>query len=234
MTLIQVGIENDRFTGRSQAWLLDFPGCFAYGKDANQAVLNVPHALGSFREWALRHNPACWLADLGDFDVRVVETWDIYAINEQFDLDENGYTMESWFLNDWKPLTDVQVQQALQMLGWSRADLLAITVELPGSILDQTYPNERWSIRGILRHIANADWWYLDRLGRADAQLPELPEDVFERLREVRSRQVAVLPQLVGIHQVVGLQGEIWSPRKLVRRSLWHELDHINHICKLL
>ena len=30
------------------------------------------------------------------------------------------------------------------------------------------------------------------------------------------------------------MDGEIWSPRKLLRRALWHELDHIGHIYKLL
>jgi hypothetical protein len=34
--------------------------------------------------------------------------------------------------------------------------------------------------------------------------------------------------------RVVGKEGELWSPRKVVRRMLWHERDHIEHIQKLL
>jgi hypothetical protein len=32
---------------------------------------------------------------------------------------------------------------------------------------------------------------------------------------------------------VVGVGGEFWSPRKLLRRVAWHELDHLQHIQRL-
>lgn len=31
-----------------------------------------------------------------------------------------------------------------------------------------------------------------------------------------------------------GENGEFWSPRKLLRRAIWHERDHTNHILQLL
>jgi len=49
----------------------------------------------------------------------------------------------------------------------------------------------------------------------------------------VRARLLEVLPSLVGVEQVVGRRGELWSPRKLLRRALWHERDHAEHIRKL-
>jgi hypothetical protein len=36
------------------------------------------------------------------------------------------------------------------------------------------------------------------------------------------------------VKQVVGTDGEIWSPRKVLRRALWHERDHVEHIKKLI
>ncbi len=33
--------------------------------------------------------------------------------------------------------------------------------------------------------------------------------------------------------RVVEKQGEFWSPRKLLRRAIWHELDHVGHIANL-
>jgi len=36
------------------------------------------------------------------------------------------------------------------------------------------------------------------------------------------------------VNQVVGLDGEFWSPRKLLRRTVWHERDHVDHIRKLI
>jgi hypothetical protein len=50
----------------------------------------------------------------------------------------------------------------------------------------------------------------------------------------VRTRLAEALPNLEGMSKVVGKDGEFWSPRKVVRRALWHERDHTFHILKLL
>jgi len=33
--------------------------------------------------------------------------------------------------------------------------------------------------------------------------------------------------------RVEGIDGEIWSYRKILRRTLWHQRDHIEHIKQL-
>src|SRR5512143_828786 len=83
--LIQIGLENN-FEGRSLAWALDLPGCFAYGADGTEALLKVPHAVLSYANWIASHTPDSWLADLGDFDVRLVDTWDCFGMNEAFEV----------------------------------------------------------------------------------------------------------------------------------------------------
>jgi hypothetical protein len=50
----------------------------------------------------------------------------------------------------------------------------------------------------------------------------------------VRVHLVSLLPTLVGVAQVIELDGELWSPRKLLRRTLWHEREHTVHIQRLL
>jgi uncharacterized damage-inducible protein DinB len=99
--------------------------------------------------------------------------------------------------------------------------------------LDQNYPNERWSIHGILGHIGGAEWWYLNRLGLAFPR-SEVPQEPMERLEKVRNHLIRLLPMLEGSKQVVGINGEFWSPRKVLRRAVWHERDHMLHIQKLL
>jgi hypothetical protein len=96
------------------------------------------------------------------------------------------------------------------------------------------FEGERWSIAGVLGHIANAEHWYLDRLDLAQGARRDLPRDVFERLHIVRQRMNAVLPELEGMQKVLGIDGEFWSPRKVIRRSTEHEIDHIDHIFKLI
>ena len=42
------------------------------------------------------------------------------------------------------------------------------------------------------------------------------------------------LPGLEASDKVISVDEEFWSPRKVLRRALWHERDHTAHINKLL
>jgi hypothetical protein len=229
--IIRIGLENG-YQGRSLAWALDYPGCFAYGPDGPSALLGIPRALLNHRDWTETH-AGREVIEVGDFDLRLVETWEDYSINRQFEPAADGYEVNAWFRDDWRPLSEGDVQRGVELLTWSRADLLQIVRDLPADLLDRQLPDERWSIRGVLGHVGGAEWWYLDRLGLG-GERSALPRDAFERLGAVRTRLLAVLPELAGSKQAVGVDGEFWSPRKLLRRALWHELDHIGHIAHLI
>jgi len=61
-----------------------------------------------------------------------------------------------------------------------------------------------------------------------------MPEEPQARLEKVHDYFAATLPKMEGVKQVVGIEGELWSPRKVLRRTLWHERDHTEHIRKLI
>lgn len=226
-----VGLENN-FEGRSIAWVLGHPGCLSYGKDGAEALAVVPEAIQAYTRWVMAHTEHSWLPDEPP-TVHLAETWDCYSIDEDFELNSKGYEVNAWFRDDWKPLSTVEVARGLLILAWSRVELLETIQGLSDEVLEQHAPGERWNIIGILKHIANADWWFLDRLGLAFPR-QELPEEPYESLEKVRNHLVQVLPSLVGSKQVVGIDGEFWSPRKLLRRAAYHERDHTTHIKKLL
>lgn len=230
-----VELENG-MDGRPLAWALEHPGCYAFGSDSGDAVNNMAAAFMAYQAWIERHTADSWLRDIRDVEVHLSEVWDGYNIDENYDtIGEGGYEVNAWFRHDWKPLTRVEIQRGLQLLRFSRADLLPMVQHLPEAVLDQKYPGERWSIRGVLRHIANAEHWFLDRLELANTGgRGSLPEDGFERLASVRAQLEQILPTMEGVNLVRGKDGEFWSPRKLLRRTIWHELDHIEHIGKLL
>lgn len=230
---IHIAIENLR-EPRSLAWMLDYPGCFAYGKDGSEAILRSPQALLRYKEWVDSHVPDSWMKDLQDFDIHLDETFDVYTANATHDLAFDGIEVNAWFRNDWKPLSAEDIGRGLLTLDWSRTDLLELVAGLSPLQMEKQCEGERWSILGVLQHVANAEHWYLDRLGLAPCDRKDLPLDVFERLQNVRNRMVEVLPTLEAIADVRGIEGEIWSPRKLLRRAAWHEIDHIEHIFKLI
>lgn len=230
--IFRVGIENNN-DDRSIAWALEHPGCFAYGANANAACLNLEVAIQKYATWILRNHPISWL-NFKEVEIIPEETWQVYSINEDLDkVETGGYYVESFFRYDWKPLTREEVEHVIKMLSWTRDELLQLVSPLSAEKLAATYLNERWSIDGILRHIGGAEWWYLGNLKLAPAG-SELPKETMARLKQSRSLLIQSLPKLIGVSQVVGSEGEFWSPRKLVRRALWHERDHIDHIKKLL
>jgi hypothetical protein len=232
MMQIQVGLELN-VEGRVQAWALDLPGCFGYGSDGPEAVVALAREAALYEEWANRHGGPGML-ELGDYDLRIVDTWEVYSMTDRYEVSEDGYSVNAWFRQDWKPLSAAEVERGLALLRWSREDMLAVALPLHAEEIDRKYPQERWSIRGILKHIGAAEWWYLSRLGLSDGKRDSLPQDAFERLAFVRQRMNEALPTLVGVEEVLGVDGEFWSPRKMLRRAVWHEMDHRLHILKLL
>jgi DinB superfamily len=229
--MLKVGLENNT-EGRSQAWILGHPGCFSYGADGPQALAAVPQAIQDYYAWVSSHTSASWLP-VGDVDFVLEETWDCYSINDNFELVQDGYEVNAWFRHDWLPLSAEEIHQGLLLLSWGRKTLMDVVASLDKTKLEMTFPNERWSIAGILNHIGSAEWWYMDRLGLAFSRT-EVPDQPFDRLRKVRERFAEVMPALAEVKQVVGVSGEFWSPRKVLRRAVWHEYDHIAHIRKLL
>jgi hypothetical protein len=233
--IFQVGVENHN-EGRSIAWALEHPGCFAYATNEDGALLNLESALSKYAGWILRHETRTWL-NFAESEIEIVVngTWDVYYINDDLDkaTEADGYNVGSFFPYDWKPLTTIEIRRGLSLLTWSRDDLLKSVNGLSPEKLDATYSGELWSIRGILDHVSRAEWWCLDRLGLAFPR-SQMPEDPLARLEMVRKHLASALFKLDGVKQIVGIDGEFWSPRKLLRRVLWHERDHTEHIRKLL
>src|SRR5215211_1528264 len=232
--IFRIGIENNN-DDRTIAWALDHPGCFAYGQDSEQAQKNFLTSAREYREWIAQHEEP-WLDE--EVEVRLEETFDAYFITPSFERAERGresYMVESFFVHDWKPLVPHEIEHALKLLAWSRADLISLVQELSAERLAQLYPNERWDINGILKHIGSAEWFYQEQIGYPFPENEaDLPDNPLERLRVVRDHFNSLLPKLDCVSKVVGLEGEIWSPRKMLRRALWHERDHTEHIRKLL
>ncbi len=231
---IRVGIENNN-DDRSIAWALEHPGCFAYGRDAGEARANMTQAALDYAAWVRQHGMS-WM-DAPSLEVQVEETFDAYRIPRAAPVQgqKATYLVESFFQHDAEPLSGTDVERALKMLAWSRQDLLAVLRGLSPDKLDQNYAGERWSINGILRHIAGAEWWYQERLGAPFPEREEdLPAEPLESLELVRAHFLAWLPKQEGDRQVLEQEGETWSTRKVLRRALWHERDHTEHIRKLL
>ena len=231
---IRVGMENN-IEGRTLAWALDFPGCFAYGDDETDALIRLPGELLNFEVWIKDHTSDPWINFEG-LDIRVVEHYTTHFINQQYEIvpDGQGYEVNAWFNDDWRPLTEDEVSHAMSVFHWQRDELLAGLTTIEQDILEKDRPGQRWSIIGIARHIANAEFWYLQRLGLTQLTREDLEEGMGDRLAQTASIIENQFPNFIGQVKVSGIDGEFWSYRKIVRRTLWHQRDHIEHIKELV
>src|SRR5690606_27479372 len=78
-------------------------------------------------------------------------------------------------------------------------------------------------VRQVLDELARAQWWTLTRMGASP--LAEVPQAVLGRLD---TAMALVVQQFTGFarearDRTVELDGEVWSPRKVLRRLLWLE-----------
>lgn len=230
---IRIGLENN-IEGRTLAWALDYPGCFAYGLDEAEALVNLPRALLDYDHWIRNHTNTPWV-NFQEIDLRVVEKFDTFRMGSDYKpaLPNEGYEINAWFSDDWRPLSALEIQQALLVFQWQRDELLAGLSTLDVDLIEKTYPDQRWPISGIAKHIANAELWYLQRLDLTSCVRQDLPPDYEERLAFTATMVEQALPGFTDGVNVKGVEGEFWSYRKIVRRTLWHQRDHIEHIKQL-
>jgi len=231
---IRIGLENN-IEGRMLAWVLDYPGCFAYGADEAEALIRLPRALLKYEIWVKDHTSDSWV-DFTDLDIRVVERYETFRLgNDYLPAHEgSGYEINAWFKDDWHPLTAEEIEQDLLIFHWQRDELLAGLSTIDIKTLEVDRPGQRWNILGITKHIANAELWYLSRLALTDLTKQQLPDDPEERLARTSALIDQHFPKFIGIVNVKGRNGEFWSYRKIVRRTLWHQRDHIEHIKSLV
>lgn len=230
---IRIGIENN-IEGRSLAWALDYPGCFAYGADEAEALIRLPRELLAYEVWIKDHTAEPWVS-FKDMDLRAVERYETFCINEDYEKvpDGQGYEINAWFTDDWRPLVELEINRALKIFHWQRDELLAGLTTLDPEILTKEFPEQRWNILGITKHVANAELWYLSRMDLTDLTYKYLLPDPQDRLKQTAELVDKHFPTFVNQVRVIGIEGEFWSYRKVLRRTLWHQRDHIEHIKEL-
>ena len=210
------------------AWVLDLPACFSSAQTQFDAVARAPERILAYYSWLSSHDSSLPVIT-ESIEVEIVETFHSFASAQ-----DPEYLVNAFFEDDRRPLHYWDVELALRLLQWTRQDLLEI---IPSATQEQlSMPmigKARGSIAGIIKHIAGAENWYLDQLdlGLDRAQLPDDPLDM---LKGVRANTRAQLVKLIGNERITQNCDESWSARKVIRRTLWHERDHTQHIAYLL
>jgi len=200
----------------------DLPGCFASNENRETAIQAIPVAIDNYLDWCKAHGIRVTGLSAPMIVSEVIRAWEF----------EDGHMANAFFAADRPPLIGSEINEFKLLLEATYEDLLASMEDIEPEDANKIFPGERWSIDGVLQHVAESEWWYLDRIGLAFPR-DRIPADAKFFLREVHAHLLVTLPELQKRGGAVTLAGETWSARKVLRRSLWHRRDHTAHIARL-
>lgn len=210
---ISVGVEEGA-DGAFQAHALDVPGCTAPGATPEAAVGALEGELTAWLRFLAAAGEPLPPPDR-ELELSVDEwlrTGAAVAAGES----------TACFAHDLRPLDEEEIDRGLRRLGELRGALLARVRRLPQSEVDRPLPGG-WTVRRTLEELARAGWWTLSRLGASP--LAEPPEATLGRLDTefalVQQHFAHLPPERRGM--LLEIEGEEWTPRKVLRRLLWLE-----------
>jgi predicted RNase H-like HicB family nuclease/uncharacterized damage-inducible protein DinB len=224
--------------GRCMAHVLDLPGCVVRAPTRDEALSLLPGAMRDYHAWLRRHGE---LAPSGDEPIEVEVAGESSGIGP-FDR----RSAAALFPPEQRPITPDEMERYFHLMGYSRVDLLALVRDLPDDVLDWQPHPESFTIRGLLRHVGNAEKWYVSRLVDLEALPPEWSDDerlpILEFLEMTRRTAVGQLQHLTqaersGVFYTAHRAwepGEPWTARKVLRRFLEHEQEHTNQVREIL
>lgn len=214
MPRYQVYLETSAEALEEGGYLAHVPalvGCVARGKTKEEAIEKTRQAI------------AAYLALMRQHGVRVP------SADETIELDVTE-TDALTLPPDYAPMSDQELDDLWHLAHASREALLDTLAAMSSSALNWRADPQSWSVRNVLEHMARADVWYASRL--EDGGLPEL-------LWRLAATRDLVMNQLHGLPgdargRVTKHDGEEWTPRKVARRMLEHEQEHLQQIREIL
>ncbi|MFQ6102341.1 MAG: DinB family protein [Anaerolineae bacterium] len=206
------------------------PGCIVRAPTRDEALSRVPEATRETHAWLRRHGEPAPPED---------ESIGIEIAGESTGLGPfDPGDAAALFPPDREPVTPEEMEWAFRMMTHARADLLALVRGLPDDVLDWQPGPRSFSIRRLLRHVGNAEEWYVSRIVEPETLPSEWEHDeelpIFEFLEMERRTALARLRQLTeeersGVFHPTRWTNhpeESWTARKVLRRFLEHEREH--------
>ena len=217
--VVYVEVEED---GSAMAHVPSLPGCISTGLNEELALSRLPQAITEYLQWLKVHGER--VPD----QVDPIEL-ELGGVGSDVRTGHPGDT-DTFFPPDRTPMTEQEVAAMLRLLNYSRQDLIQTVSGLPNEVMNwkpgSGESGEVWDIDDILEHIASSEQFYISRLST----------NVMTMLQETRAAAVERLAALDESERsrVVEHAGDLWTARKIFRRMLEHEREHIRHIEQIL
>ena len=200
---------------RAGYWLASIPavmGCNASGKTRDEAIANVRRAFRAYLEL---------------LDARGVSVEHWKGLDpDRFAIAESGGPL---FPEDQRPIEEHDLRDFLHVFEAQHAALIALAGTLSADELERTPDADTWSVREALEHMMTTQASLLSRLEK-------WPDDPFNTLgsihRVVYQRFTSMEPADTKGLKVI--RGRPWTVRRVMRRILEHEWEHLGHVQEII
>ena len=220
--------------GAVTAYPLELPGCYAWGEDEASAMAALPGMIEAYSAERSRFGLPITLESPLTFDI--VE-------RTSSDKGVKDATFSSGLFEVEKaPISQAGVDELMVLAQHVRGDLMDLLRGVDGNTLDFRPFADVPTIGQIAKHTGGADHWYTTRFMAEDEldtdwdDVEALPLRLF--LAEERKRVAVKMSDLSeenrsGVFTCTHTctrPTEVWTVRKILRRMLVHEREHIAEI----
>ena len=218
--MIHTGIDVG-FDGGAAAWALGLHGCAATARSEAAAIQALPGRIDGFVAWLTGSGEA---VEPPRGSVQVVERFESYRLDD-------GYEVNAIFAHDRRPVAKAEVETALRWLELAH-ERLAAAVAAAGS---RPLYGEGRTRDDLLGHVIRAERWLATRaeLDQFTIAFPRDDGPLEDQLRANRPfvrRYVLRASQDDAVRERSDSKGEGWTARKILRRLVYHVLDHAEEL----
>ncbi len=197
-------------------WLAHVPvlrGCIASGTTHDEAIANARRAFRAYLE--LLDARGVSIEHWKDLDPETFEVRDLPA--------------DRVVPEDVGPLEEHELRDFLHQFEASRAALLSLIREISPEEVERKPTENMWSVREALEHVMLTEASLLSRLEKWPAD----PYNTLQAVHRMAFQRFTVMePAGTALdHEVLGRR---WTTRKVMRRMLEHEFEHLGHIKEIV
>jgi predicted RNase H-like HicB family nuclease len=202
--------------GEGSYWLAHVPvlrGCIASGTNRDEAIANARRAFRAYLD--LLDARGVSIEHWKDLDP---ETFEVRDLPPDRVVPEDVGRMEEHELRDF-----------LHQFEASRAALLSLVREISADELERKPTETMWSVREALEHVMLTEASLLSRLEKWPAD----PYNTLQAVHRMAFQRFTIMepPDTELDHLVMGRR---WTTRKVMRRILEHEFEHLEHIKEIV
>jgi uncharacterized damage-inducible protein DinB len=214
-------------SGRVNALILDLPGCLASGTNQNEALAALAGEIPHYYAWLKRHD---------DYTPAVRGPFHLAPRQVLPAMPTERGDVGVFFEPDGQPVDDEDMDWGTALIQWAVDDLAYLAARIPAAALDAPLPAGGWTLRQTLSHVAGSQLWYLSRLQEMPGRIsPEqIGSEPVAALRQTTATLVQSLRAADDATRTVIREhnGERWSLRKVLRRSVEHVREHTSQLAR--